>query len=106
MWTGAHARGVPAHRISHWLSASQAALAGITLSKGSIAVGRDADLVLWDPDAESVVDPAALHHRHPVTPYAGMTLRGRVKTTLLRGEIVFDDDKVVERKHGKMILSR
>ena len=106
VWTGAHARGVPAHRISHWLSAAPAALAGITSSKGSIAVGRDADLVLWDPDAESVVDPAALHHRHPVTPYAGMTLRGRVKTTLLRGEIVFDDDKVVERKHGKMILSR
>ena len=39
--------------------------------KGRIAVGADADLAVFAPDEAFVVDPARLHHRHPVTPYAG-----------------------------------
>jgi allantoinase len=53
--------------------------------KGAIAVGNDADLVVWDPDAELVVDAAALAQRHPVSPWHGRTLRGVVHTTYLRG---------------------
>jgi allantoinase len=87
------------------MSAAPARLARIDASKGAIAVGRDADLVLWDPDAQSLVDPSRLHHRHPVTPYAGLTLRGAVRTTLLRGEIVYDQGSVPPRASGRMIGS-
>ena len=52
--------------------------------------GRDADLVVWYPDEEFSVTPALLRHRHKVTPYAGRSLFGRVATTFLRGEPVFD----------------
>jgi allantoinase len=90
VWTEAHARGVPLHCLTRWLCEMPARLARIEDRKGSIAVGQDADLVIWDPDAEWTVDPAALYHRHAVTPYAGHTLRGRVLKTLLRGEVVFD----------------
>ena len=69
--------------------------------KGAIAVGRDADLVVWDPDAESSVDPAALYHRHPVTPYDGLRLRGRVHKTMLRGEVVFEGERVSETAVGR-----
>jgi allantoinase len=41
--------------------------------------------VAFAPDESFVVDAAALHHKHPVTPYAGTTLRGVVHTTWLRG---------------------
>jgi allantoinase len=75
-------------------------------TKGAIAPGRDADLVLLDPDAESVVDPERLHHRHPITPYAGMRLRGRIQTTLLRGEVIFDGTQVTKRPLGRQILGR
>jgi allantoinase len=61
-----------------------AALVGLS-RKGAIAPGNDADLVAFDPDTTFTVDPATLEHRNPVTPYAGRTLRGAVRTTWLRG---------------------
>jgi allantoinase len=64
-----------------------AAVAGLT-RKGAIAVGSDADLVVFAPDESWVVEARALHHRHPVTPYDGMTLAGIVRRTYLRGQPV------------------
>ena len=90
VWTGAAERGIPLERLADWLATRPAALAGLSAKKGAIAVGRDADLVVWDPDAETTVDAKTLHHRHPVTPYDGRRLRGRVLTTILRGIAVFD----------------
>jgi allantoinase len=90
VWTGAAARGVGIEPVVRWMSTAPAVLAGLTGRKGAIAPGCDADLLVFDPDAEWVVEPDRLEHRHPVTPYAGLRLRGRVRTTLLRGDVVFD----------------
>ncbi|WP_067454968.1 allantoinase AllB [Actinomadura macra] len=83
VWTAARARGHDLAAVVRWMSEAPAALAG--LPKGRIAPGRDADLVAFDPDAAFTVDPASLHHRHPVTPYEGHTLTGAVRATWLRG---------------------
>ena len=104
-WAGALERGVPIEVLARWMSAAPAALAGLSGTKGAIARGADADLVAWDPDAADTVDPSALYHRHPLTPYAGRVLRGRVKMTLLRGEAVFRDGEVVSNPRGKVIAS-
>ena len=58
-----------------------------------IAVGCDADLVAFDPDASFVVRGAELLHRHPVTPYEGRTLTGRVTRAWLGGVEVTPDDE-------------
>ncbi len=84
VWTEARERGFSLADVSGWMSRGPAEQTGLT-RKGRIAVGADADLAVFAPDAEVVVDPAALHHKNPITPYAGRTLTGAVRSTLLRG---------------------
>ncbi len=84
VWTVARRRGRGLDDVARWMAAAPAALAGLP-AKGRLAVGCDADLVAFDPDTAYVVDAARLQHRHPVTPYAGRTLTGRVRQTWLRG---------------------
>jgi allantoinase len=68
VWTTARRRGHGPERLAQWMSAAPALLAGLESRKGSIAPGRDADFVVWDPDATYTVDPARLHNRHTLTP--------------------------------------
>ncbi|MFY9691153.1 MAG: allantoinase AllB [Candidatus Acidiferrales bacterium] len=90
VWTQARSRGYSVSRVAEWLCAGPARLAGIGARKGAIAVGCDADFVMWNPDATFRVDAARLHHRHKVTPYAGQELAGVVETTFLRGRKIFE----------------
>jgi len=99
VWTGAAERGIPVERVAAWLAERPARLAGLA-TKGAIAVGRDADLVVWDPDQETIVDARSLQHRHPITPYDGRRLRGGVVTTILRGQTVFDRGEFVSSPIG------
>jgi allantoinase len=93
-WTGAADRGVGLPQLSRWLAEEPARLAGLDRQKGAIAVGMDADLVVWDPDGVTRVRGGDLEHRHPITPYEGMSLRGSVVTTFLGGFSVFDGSTV------------
>jgi allantoinase len=88
VWTAARPRGFALTDVLRWMASAPASLVG--LDKGRIAAGCAADLVAFAPDEAFVVDPAALHHRHPVTPYAGCELRGVVRRTWLRGTLVDD----------------
>lgn len=104
VWTGAHQRGLPIERLAQWMSAAPAALAGLTGRKGAIEVGRDADLVIVDPDREMTVDASRLYHRHAVTPYDGAKLLGVMMATMLRGEIVFEHGDCVGPPTGRALL--
>jgi allantoinase len=87
VWTDARRRGVPLGKVAGWMSTAPAELAGLG-RKGRIEVGFDADFCIFAPDQSFTVDPATLHHRHPVTPYAGRNLTGVVRDTLLRGQSI------------------
>lgn len=83
VWTEASRRDVGFGQLARWLALGPAELAGLDDRKGSISVGKDADFVVFDPDGETVVRGRELLHRHPLTPYEGMTLRGRVVDTMM-----------------------
>ncbi|HEV2130748.1 MAG TPA: allantoinase AllB, partial [Longimicrobiaceae bacterium] len=103
MWRGARERGYPLDRLAEWMSAAPARLAGLGHRKGAIAVGYDADLVVWSPETEFVVDPAGLHHRHKLTPYAGARLPGVVEMTFLRGEKIYDRGEFRTGPSGRIL---
>ncbi len=74
-----------------------AAIAGLD-RKGAIEPGRDADFCVVAPEERFVVDPARLHHKNPITPYAGRELSGVVKATWLRGRPVH-----IGAPHGRFL---
>ena len=100
IWTEARRRGLSLVNIAGWMAERPARLAGLS-TKGRIRPGFDADFAIFAPDEEFVVDPAALHHRHPVTPYVGQTLTGVVRQTLLRGRPIDAD-----RPRGRLLTGR
>ena len=85
VWTEARRRGFSLADVVAWMAQQPARLAGLR-RKGQIASGYGADFCVFAPDESSTVDPARLHHRHSVTPYAGRRLLGVVRGTILRGE--------------------
>ena len=83
---------LPIERVLALLSWQPAAIAGLTAAHGGpLQPGRPANLCVIDPLTTWVVDPAKLASRARNTPYAGRTLRGRVRHTVLRGEPVVVD---------------
>ncbi len=90
VWTGARARGRTLADVVRWMAQAPADRVGLP-HKGRIEVGADADLVRFAPDEEFTVDVERLHHRNPVSAYAGRRLRGVVRETWLRGTVVDDD---------------
>jgi allantoinase len=96
VWTEARTRGRTLVDVVRWMASGPADVAGLP-HKGRIAVGADADLVVFAPEQTTVVDPARLLHRHPVTPYAGRELAGVVRRTLLRGRPIDGEP------HGRLL---
>ncbi|UYM04193.1 allantoinase AllB [Solicola gregarius] len=84
VWSGARERGFDLAEVVSWMCAGPARQVGLR-RKGRIAVGYDADLCVFAPDEDFVVDAVRLQHKNPVTPYAGRTLTGVVRETWLRG---------------------
>lgn len=104
VWTEASKRGFTLANISDWMCRRPAELVGLHGRKGAIAPGYDADIVVWNPEASFNVEASSLHHRHQMTPYEGRTLFGKVETTFLRGEKIFDHGTCVRSATGKVVL--
>ncbi len=104
VWTEARRRGFTLEELGRWLCWNPAKQVRMESRKGAIAAGFDADLVIWDPEAEFTVDAAAWHHRHKITPYTGEILSGVVQKTFLRGRKIYDGGHVGEPE-GQLLLS-
>lgn len=84
VWTGARQRGFTLSDVAGWMSRGPADQTGLT-HKGRIAVGADADFAVFAPDDRQVIRAERLHHKNPITAYAGRQLVGVVRASFLRG---------------------
>jgi len=77
------------------LSTNPARIFGLHPRKGTLVPGADADIVLFDPAAGGVLTAAELHSAAGFSPYEGIDLRGRVRTTISRGRVIYDRGRVI-----------
>jgi allantoinase len=103
-----HRRGMALDAFARFTSANAARILGLYPRKGTIRPGADADLAIWDLDAEWRVDARAQQFsKNPWSPFAGRTIRGRVVRTMVRGETVFRDGEIcVAPGHGRFLSSQ
>ncbi|KAG6873436.1 hypothetical protein C0995_015525 [Termitomyces sp. Mi166 len=108
LWTEGQRRGISIAQIIEWTSLKTAEHAGLGHLKGRLKVGLDGDFVIWDPNIEFTVGNIdnyglitliyhsiqvtsdSLNFKNKISPYVGMTLRGKVEKTYLRGTLVYD----------------
>ncbi|MGQ7247354.1 dihydropyrimidinase [Halomonas sp. V046] len=95
---------IDATRFVALTATNPAKIYGLYPRKGTIAIGSDADLTLWDPEARVTVRNADLHHGVDYTPYEGLELSGRVALTLCRGRVVSRDGRPTGRPGDGLFL--
>jgi allantoinase len=102
---GVHVRGMPLDAFVRFASTTAARIVGLYPRKGTILPGSDADLAVWDLDAEWTVDAASQQFsKNPWSPFDGRRIRGRVVRTLVRGETVFAAGEIhVKPGYGRFL---
>jgi allantoinase len=103
IWTKMSGRIISLKHLVRWMSSGPARLAGLEKHKGAIAIGYDADIVVWNPEKRFLVRPKMLQHRHKLTPYASHSLRGIVEATFLRGEMIYDRGRFLGAPSGALL---
>lgn len=87
-------------------STNHAKLYGLYPQKGTIAIGSDADITLWDPDKQVTLTNDLLQHGADYTPYEGLEVRGWPVRLLLRGVTIVDDGELTSRDMAGSYLPR
>src|SRR5690349_7034673 len=105
IFNGGVAQGrISLNRFVELTSTAAAKIFGLFPRKGTIAVGSDADIVIFDPDEERTISAKTHHMNVDFSCYEGMKVRGVTKTVLSRGELVIEEGKYVGRQgHGSFL---
>ncbi|OWF41243.1 allantoinase, mitochondrial-like [Mizuhopecten yessoensis] len=103
-WTSCQKYDLTLHDVVRLLCCNTAQLAGLGHRKGAIQTGYDADFVIWDPQASYQVTIGMIRHKNKLTPYEGRQLQGVVKTTVVGGATVYDNNATVRSPRGNMLL--
>jgi dihydropyrimidinase len=103
---GVVGRRISVNRFVELTSTAAARLFGLFPRKGTIAVGSDADIVIFDPEQEQTISAATHHMNVDYSCYEGMTVRGVTRTVLSRGSVVIEDGEYRGRQGAGQFLRR
>ncbi len=99
-------RGVPITRLVELARTRPAQIFGHHPQKGVIVPGADADLVVWDPEADSVMEVGTFDDGTRDNVYSGRTFKGNVRAVLARGRLIVFEGTLLERDGGRFLSSR
>src|SRR5438477_2485107 len=94
---GVRTKRITLSRLVEMLASSPARIAGMYPRKGALAIGSDADVVVFDPHAERTIHSADLHSACDYDPYEGWAVIGWPEIVISRGEVVFERGSVVAK---------
>ena len=94
------------NRFVELCSTTPAKMFGLFPRKGTIAVGSDADIVIFDPNRSTTLSVKTLHMKVDYNPYEGRTVQGSPSQVICNGQVVIDGDKFVGKKGGGRFLQR
>jgi dihydropyrimidinase len=107
LWSKGVAEGrITANEFVALTSTNHAKIYGLYPHKGSIAVGFDADIVLWDANRKETIRQDLLHHGADYTPYEGLAVTGWPVMTILRGKVVAEDGNILGEPGDGRFLKR
>jgi dihydropyrimidinase len=93
-------------RFVEWTSTNPAKIYGLYPKKGTLAIGSDADIAVWDPKKSVTFTDKAVKDRTGFTPWKGRTVKGWPSTVLLRGEVLVENDKLCAKPGSGQFLAR
>lgn len=106
-WTKCQKNHMTLIDVNRFLSYHPAKLCGLDKNKGRIEVGYDADFCIWDPDEEWTVTKNDFLFKTKLCPYLGLSLKGRVYATVVRGFFVFDvNNPKFDEPVGNVLLKK
>jgi len=107
VWDGGVRTGrIDVHRFVELVSTNPARMFGLWPRKGTIAVGSDGDLVIWDPDKAVTLSARSHHMRVDYNPYEGRVVTGAPAAVLSRGEVIVRDGAFVGRAGRGQFVKR
>ncbi|MCX6545299.1 MAG: dihydropyrimidinase [Acidobacteria bacterium] len=107
LWDGGVRTGrIDAHRFVELVAANPARMFGMWPRKGTIAVGSDGDLVVWDPDLQVTLTAATLHMRVDYNPYEGRVVTGAPAVVISRGDVIVDHGTSTGRSGRGQFIKR
>ncbi|HEU4613884.1 MAG TPA: dihydropyrimidinase, partial [Kofleriaceae bacterium] len=102
LWEGVTQGKISLNRFVEITSTAPAKIFGMYGKKGTLAVGADADVVVWDPKREKVLSRDTLHMRVDYSPFEGRKVPASPRAVLSRGELIVENDQwVAKKKQGR-----
>lgn len=104
IWTEAEKRGLTLAKLSEWMSWNTAEFTGLSHFKGKIAVGYQADFMLFDEQVKYQISRDMIKHKHKITPYESMWVTGRILKTWLAGQCIYPHNQAAKSPLGRPLL--
>ena len=103
---GVSKKRISLERFVELTSTNPAKMYGLHPQKGSIKIGADADLTIWDPNKINTIKQSDLHHGSDYTPFEGIEIKGWPIQTWLRGQKIYDKNKFLKKNNLGQYISR